>query len=56
MAITFGDDKTKEIVAALLKRRGGQQPKDLNVVKPSSKPYLKRDGKDGVKVGITAKW
>lgn len=56
MAMTFGGDKNKEIIAALLKKKAERPRTPLVVPQPSSKPYFKRKGKDGFEVGMKLKF
>ncbi len=54
--IGFGKENASKQANALLSAKAERPRNALRPVKESSKPYIKRSGKDGVEIGVKAKW
>lgn len=56
MAIGYGGDNAKKAANALMTKKAERPRNELRPVEQSSKPYIKRKGKDGFEAGIKVKW
>ena len=54
--IGFGKDNALKQKAELMDKKAERPRNELRPVEGSSKPYIKRKGKDGFEAGIKVKW